>query len=402
MANAKWAFLNKRLLLIALSHTITDLSQGALPILLPFFKNAFALSYTQVGLIVLTQNITSSVIQPLFGIITDRLSLPWLTPVSLVLAGLGTAATGLATSYPVLLMIVVVTGLGVAAFHPQAAKNAHAVSAIEARGQSMAVYSIGGNLGQACGSIFMSALIALPGTLANTLYFCLPALVLAVMLWRNLPGTAPQPRAGRPANKAADAKGPIPIMVIGILLTYILLRTSINTGLINYIPLYYADFLGGSPVYAGYLVSGYMLSGVAGTYVGCILGDKFGRKTVIMGSMLLSFPLLSLLKATTGLWTLALVSAIGFIYIASFSSTIVLAQEMMPGHEALAASLTTGFSIGLSGFSVTLLGFFADRFGVPSVFNVIAMIPIAAFAIAWFLPGRLFKPDIIVKPQPQN
>jgi FSR family fosmidomycin resistance protein-like MFS transporter len=389
----KLPFLNKPLLLISLSHVITDLSSGALPILLPFFKSAFGLSYAQVGIIVLTQNFTSSIIQPLFGYITDRLSLSWLTPLSLLLAGIGTAATGLATSYQMLLMIVVITGLGVAAFHPQSAKDVHTVSDVSVRGQSMAVYSLGGNLGQACGSIFMMALLTLPGSMSNTLYFCLPAVVLSILLWMNLgqisaKSDMPSTLKGKETNRV-----PFPYAKTGILLSYIFLRTSISAGLITYIPLYYVDFLGGSHLYASYLISGYLLSGVLGTYAGGILGDKFGRKTVIIGSMLLTFPLLSLFKYTTGFWTLALVVAIGFVYISSFSSTIVLAQEMMPGHEALAASLTTGLSIGLSGIAVTLLGYIADHSGIPSVFTVIALIPIAAFSLAFFLPGRFFQRD---------
>ena len=98
MTEPKKSFITKPLLLVALSHVMTDLSAGALPILLPFFKSAFALSYSQVGFIVLTQNFTSSIIQPLFGYLPDRLSLPWLVPAGLLLAGMGMAATGLATS----------------------------------------------------------------------------------------------------------------------------------------------------------------------------------------------------------------------------------------------------------------------------------------------------------------
>lgn len=99
------------------------------------------------------------------------MALAWLVPAGLLLAGVGTAATGLAPSYPALLTIVIITGLGVATFHPQAAKSVYEVSAMHSRGRSMSIYSLGGNLGQACGSVFMMALLALPGAISNTLYF---------------------------------------------------------------------------------------------------------------------------------------------------------------------------------------------------------------------------------------
>jgi len=347
MTDKKPSFLNKHLLLIAFSHAVTDLSVGALPILLPFFKSTFALTYTQVGFIVLIQNLASSVIQPIFGYLSDRLALAWLVPAGLLLAGVGTAATGLAPSYPALLAIITITGLGVATFHPQAAKSVYEVSAMHSRGRSMAIYSLGGNLGQALGSVFMMALLALPGSISNTLYFCLPAIVLSALLWKDLPQALPNPVVDSITKEKTATTTPIPYKMVSILLIYIFLRTSISAGLVNFIPLYYVDYLGGSHIYAGYLITGYLLSGVAGTYVGGSLGDKFGRKTVILVSMILTLPLLVLFQYTTGFWAFPVLMAIGFTYIASFSSTIVLAQEMMPGYEALAASLTLGFSIGL-------------------------------------------------------
>jgi FSR family fosmidomycin resistance protein-like MFS transporter len=377
---------------VAISHAFNDLSVGALPILLPFFKTAFNLSYAEVGVIVLIQNFTSSTIQPVFGFLADRLSRPWFIPVGLLLAGLGTAATGLAPTYMALLWIVIITGLGTAAFHPQAAKTVHTVSDLTNRGHNMAIYSVGGNLGQASGSLFMMALLSLPGAMNNTIYFCLPAIVLFALLWYNLSRPIGQSQH-EPAVRKKTAQRPLPYALLSILLAYIFFRSSIAAGLTAYIPLYYAGYLGGSPMFASYLLSGYLLSGVPGTYIGGILGDRVGRKTVIMGSMLLTLPLLTLLKYTTGIFTFPLLVIIGLVYISSFSSTIVLAQEMMPGYEALAASLTLGFSVGLGGLAVTFLGFVADCFGLPSVFTVIALVPIAALAVAFFLPGRLFQRD---------
>jgi FSR family fosmidomycin resistance protein-like MFS transporter len=116
-------------------------------VLLPFLQTAFNLTYAQVGIIVMAQNITSSVIQPAFGFVADRMSLPWLIPAGVLLSGIGIAVTGLVGSYHTLLAIVIITGLGVASFHPQGSKSAHFVSAGSRKGQSMAIFSLGGNLG---------------------------------------------------------------------------------------------------------------------------------------------------------------------------------------------------------------------------------------------------------------
>jgi FSR family fosmidomycin resistance protein-like MFS transporter len=399
MNEQKQPFISKSLFLIALSHLITDLSQGALPILLPFFKNAFDLSYTQIGFIVLAQNFTSSVIQPIFGYVTDRHALPWLVPAGLLLSGLGMAATGFASSYAFLLMIVIFTGLGIAAFHPQASKASHFVSAAGLRGRSMAVFSVGGNLGNAIGSVFMMMLLTLPGVLNNTMYFCLPAIVLSVVVWLNLPRITPPVRKRAAGGMKGVDRRPFPFAHMVVLLAFIFLRSSIAAGLLAYIPLYYADYLGGSHVYASYLLSVFSVSGVVGTLVGGTLSDRIGRKTVIVGSMVLVFPLLCLFQYTSGPLTMLLTAATGFILVSSFSTATVLAQEMMPGYEASAASLSIGFSIGMGGIGVTLLGYVADHFNVPMVFTVISLIPVGGFVLASFLPGRLFQRDhVAVRP----
>lgn len=392
MQPAKEPVLTLPLVLLALSHAVTDLGQGALPVLLPFLQTAFGLTYAQVGIIVLTQNITSSVIQPAFGYFADRLSLPWIIPAGILLSGIGIAVTGHVSSYPVLLAVVVITGLGVAAFHPQGTKGAHLVSASSRRGQSMAVFSLGGNFGLAAGTVLMGALVTLPGGIGNTVWFLLPAVVTSGLVWLNLARVSPATPSSASAHKS-QGRGRLPYYLMTVVLTFILVRTTIHTGLTTFIPLYYVNYLGGSAVYAGYLLSAFLSGGVGGTFVGGTLSDRFGRKTLIILSMLLSWPLLALVQYTGGLATIALMFVTGFFLIASFAPLLVLAQEMMPGYEALAAGLTIGFSIGLGGVGATALGFLADHFGIPSVFTVISVLPAASIAIALLLPGRLFRSD---------
>jgi FSR family fosmidomycin resistance protein-like MFS transporter len=380
------------LILLALSHMVTDLSQGALPMLLPSLKTALNLSYTQIGLLVLIQNVTSSIIQPIFGAITDKMSLPWLLPVSVFLSGLGMAITGFMPSYNALLFAVVLGGLGVAGFHPQASKSAHFVSPEAIRGRSMGVFSVGGNLGMALGAGFMMLLMTSNGGLHNTLWFVLPGSVTAVLLWKNLSSVSPASFRRIGQVKAPEHRSINWSMLI-LLLTFIFFRSTLHAGLSTYIPLYYVNYLNGSPVYAGYMLSLFLGGGVFGTFLGATLSDKLGRKTIIAGSMVVVLPMVAALPFTSGLVMMALLTCIGFVLISSFATTLVLAQEMMPGYEGMASGLTIGFTIGLGGLGVTILGYIADLYGIPTIFSVLPFLPLIGLFLSLPLPGRLFKSD---------
>lgn len=389
----KEPYISKPLALLTISHLVTDLSQGALPVLLPFLQTAFHLTYTQIGIIVLMQNLTSSVIQPLFGVITDKVSLPWLIPASVLLAGFGLSITGYSGNYYLLLLTVVLGGLGVASFHPQASKSAHQLSSTGAKGRSMGIFSVGGNAGMAFGSIFMTLLLSLPGNLTNTIYFFIPAGLLSVILYMNLSTITPRetPAATLAGKQNKAGSQPLNYFFLGALLMYIFIRSSIHTGLTTYLPVYYINYLSGSPVFASYLISAFLLAGVFGTFLGGVLSDRIGRKAVIMLSMALSLPLLVLLPYTSGLLTIVLLALIGLILISSFATTVVLAQEMMPGYVGLASGLTIGFSIGLGGVGATVLGWIADHFGVPSVFTALSLLPIAGLFCIHLLPGSVLE-----------
>lgn len=392
--NNKQPFISKPLALLSIAHVVTDLSQGALPVLLPYLKTAFDLTYAQIGVLVLMQNLTSSVIQPVFGFLTDKKSMPWLIPVGILASGLGLATVGMINSYYLLLAAVIVGGIGVASFHPQASKSAHYVSDKTLRGRSMAVFSVGGNLGLALGSIFMIFLLELPGIMDNTIYFALPAIATASLVWLNLPIMSPKSFAPAAATATkSDAPSSLPVLLLLLLLTFIFVRSSIHTGLTTYIPLYYINYLSGDPLYAGYLLSVFLLAGVVGTFIGGVLSDKYGRKTVIMASMATTIPLIPLFQYTSGFVTVILAAVTGAMLISSNATTVVLAQEMMPRYVGMASGLTIGFSIGLGGVGATILGYVADHFGVPSVFTVLSVLPLTGMVMAYFLPGKLSKPD---------
>lgn len=393
MLNTRTSWLPQPLLLLALSHMVTDLSQGALPVLLPSLKTALDLSYTQVGVIVLVQNLTSSIIQPLFGMITDKVSLPWLLPISIFLSGLGLSITGFMTSYPALLLSVIIGGLGVAGFHPQASKSVHFVSSDALRGRSMGLFSVGGNFGMAVGASFMMFLTTLPGGLYNSIWFVIPSSITALLIWRYLDKVSPH--SFQHAGKSTTAKPKfIRLQPLLILLTFIFFRSTLHAGLSTYIPIYYVNYLNGSPIYAGYLLSLFLIGGVFGTFVGAMLSDKFGRKTILTFSMVIVLPMVAAIPFTSGVVTMILLVFTGFSLISSFATTLVLSQEMMPGYEGMASGLTIGLTIGLGGVGVTGLGYIADLYGVPAVFSIMPLLPLVGLLLSSFLPGRLLRRDV--------
>ncbi|MDR2007145.1 MAG: MFS transporter [Acidaminococcales bacterium] len=386
----KKSFLSLPLLLVAAGHLAVDLGQGALPVLLPFIRDLFGLSYTQVGIVVMVQNITSSVIQPLFGYMIDKVYWPPLLPVSIFIAAIAMSLTGYALSYGWLLVIIVFAGLGSACFHPQGAVAINSISDDDTRGKSMGLFSVGGNLGFALGSLFMAFLLTkLAGGLSGTIYFAIPSVTVALLLCLSL-GKIPDIRKSNPGKGRACQKNATPYLLLAILLAVIFVRSTIHTSLQTYMPLYYINYLKEDPAYAGYLVALFLFGGACGTFIGASLSDRFGRKTIIVLSMAASMPLIAFFPHVSGLLCQLAVFLAGLALVSSFATTLVLAQEMMPANIGVASGLTVGFSVGLGGVGTTLLGAAADHFDLPAVLLILALMPIAGLVCALWLPGRMF------------
>lgn len=375
---------------LVLGHLVTDLQGGALPIVLPHLKEIFALSYSQLAAIVLTQNITSSVIQPLFGYLTDKKSLPQLLPYCAALAGAGFAAVGWVSSYEFLLLAVIFIGIASATYHPQASKTVNFLSTKAAKAKNMGLFSLGGNAGMAFGSLGMAFLISLPGGLHNTIYFLLPGLVVFGLMLKCMPAYIQVNQAYNNLRQAAEVKhadNNIPYLGLLFLLLFIFLRSTIHTGLSTYLPLFFMKFRSCDSSFASMLVSGFLLGGVAGTYIGAVLSDRLGARKIILGSIVCSIPAIWLINlAVSPVTALAAVIMAGFAIIGSFATTIILAQSLLPNNVGMAAGLTIGFSVGMGGFGVTLLGILADNWGLPLVMQLITWLPVAAAIIAVWIP----------------
>ena len=351
---------------LALGHLVTDLQAGALPIVLPHLKELFALSYSQLAFIVLTQNITSSVIQPLFGYITDKKSLPGMLPFCAAMAGAGFAFVGWVPAYALLMCTVVVIGVASATYHPQASKTTNFLSTDNNKAANMGLFSLGGNAGMAAGSLLMAFLMKYMPEYKR------------VNLEHNLMVQA---------AKKSGAVQKIPYAGLAFVLMFIFLRSTIHTGLSTYLPLFFINFRNAAPEFASMLVSFFLLGGVAGTYIGAVLSDKLGARRIILGSVLCSIPAIWLIaNVTQPAAVLFAVALAGFSIIGSFATTTILAQTMLPNNVGMAAGLTIGFSVGMGGFGVTMLGFLADYYGLPFVMGLITVLPVLAAAVAFKIP----------------
>lgn len=370
---------------LATGHLWADFLQGAIPALLPFLIAERGYSYGAAGALLLAASLGSSLVQPLFGVASDRFSLPWLMPLGLALGGAGLATVGLTDSYAATFAAVVVSGLGVAAFHPEAARYANYASRSQ-RGQGMSMFSLGGNAGFALGPLLVTPAVlafGLPGTLLALIPLWLAAGLLVFELAR-LRAHAPAPTRienGRRVTTGRDEWGPF-----ARLASIVGLRSAVFFGLQAFIPVYFAVELGTSEAAGNGALSVMLIAGAVGTYVGGRLVDRLGRRPIVVLSMGALCPLL-VAFLLVGRWpATALLAAIGFVVIANFSITVVMGQEYLPNRLGLASGITLGAAIGFGGLAAAALGALADATSLETTLWTIAVIPLPALLIALTLP----------------
>lgn len=377
-------------LAIILGHLVTDLQSGALPIALPFLKEMFSLNYTQMAFIVLVQNVMTSVIQPFFGYITDKKSLPHFLSWTAALGGAGLVFVGYSTSYLMLLAAVTFISLASATYHPQASKTCNLLSNSSNKARNMGYFSVGGNGGMAIGSFMMTYLAVREGGLHNCVYFIIPGVLVFILLQHAMPEFKRVNFEYNKLNaeKKKDTAGlGISYASVVFMLLYIFLRSTVHSSIHTYLPVYFMKFRGFDTVTASNLVTLFLLSGVVGTLCGAILTDKLGPKKIIVGSILLSaIPVGFVPYATTPIAAFIAVSMAGFFIISSFATTVVVVQGMLPNNVGMASGLTIGFSVGMAGFGVTVLGYLADTFGLPTVLYSLVVLPVLAALIASRIP----------------
>src|SRR6266446_276504 len=367
--------------LLALGHMVIDINQGSLPAILPVVKDALNLSYAATGVIVLTANITSSMIQPLFGYLADNTARRWLLPLSVLLSTVGLAFIGLAPSYAAVLALVMVTGFGVAAFHPEGYRTATQVAG-ERKATGVSIFSTGGNIGVALGPPLITALVTTLG-LAGSLGLLVPGLLVAGLLMAVLPGLS-RPLPARTQSAALAPKTMVGAM--SLLILVIAVRSWTQIGFSTYVPFYYLEVLKGDPRMVGTLLAVFLGAGAAGTLIAGPISDRMGHRRYMVGVFFLATPLAVGFMLASGIWSFILLGALGVVLVSTFTVSVVLGQAYMPRNVGMASGLIVGFAIGAGGIGATALGWIADHWGLSSALWISALTPVLGCLLALTLP----------------
>jgi FSR family fosmidomycin resistance protein-like MFS transporter len=363
------------LILIFLGHVCVDTSQGILPVVLTKLKDLFDLDYFQVGLVMTILNITSSMIQPLLGYMADRFRTGWFVPWGILWTALCMGLLGWVPHYAFVLVLVAFAGFGTAAFHPRAMMAVSFISG-NRKGFGTAVFSTGGNLGFALGPMVGSFLVLGLGIHA-TAGLVLPAILITFLIL-SYPGDFLKRESSSRRESAKETKTvavPVPWGSLTLLCLIVTLRAWVYMSFITYLPM----FLRGQGIglrTGSFVLTVFLAGGAAAGLYGGHLSDRVGRKAVIIVSMLLYPAFASLMISSNGPWIWLLSCASGAALLASFSVTIVLAQELLPGYLGLVSGLILGLGFGMGGMGVAASGWIADRMGLYSTFWILALVPL--------------------------
>ncbi|MHC2833623.1 MFS transporter [Bacillus sp. F9_6S_D1_P_5] len=376
---------------ISFGHFLNDSMQAVVPALFPILEKTMNLSYMQVGWIAFALNMTSSIMQPVFGMYSDKKPSPFLLPLGMFSSMLGMIGLAFAPNFIVVIISVLFIGLGSAVFHPEGARVAYMAAGAK-RGLAQAIYQVGGNTGNSLAPIF-TALIFVPLGQIGSLGFTAFAAVGIVLLifvsnwYRNELATGAVRRKKRAALEAENAIVSTHIKFVIILLVFLtFVRSWYGAGIGNFYQFYLIEHYGLSIKNAQYFVFAFMIAGVLGTFFGGPLADRFGKKTIIVFSMLGSAPLALLLPHVSLMWVVPLFLCIGFISSSSFSVIVVYAQELVPGKVGMVSGLIVGLAFGLGALGSVVLGKLADIYSLQFIMLLCSCLPLIGLT-SWFLPS---------------
>jgi FSR family fosmidomycin resistance protein-like MFS transporter len=377
---------------LSFCHLLNDLMQSLLPAIYPVLKQSFGLSFRQIGLITLVHQITASLLQPMIGVYTDRRPQPYSLAIGMAFTLAGMLLLAFGVTFSLIILASALIGLGSAVFHPESSRIARLASGGR-HGFAQAFFQVGGNAGSAFGPL-MAAFIVVPNGQRSIAWFSLMALVGIAFLWtvgnwyRDNGAVMMHRHVGVPAANVLPSRGTA--LALALLIALLFSKYVYLASFGSYYTFYLIDRFQLSVRSAQIHLFLFFGAVAAGTMIGGPIGDRFGRRRVILWSILGVLPFSLALPHADLVWTRVLSVAIGLILASAFSAIIVYAQELVPGRVGTISGLFFGFAFGIAGIGAAVLGELADRTNISVVYQVCAFLPAIGILAFWLprVPGQ--------------
>jgi FSR family fosmidomycin resistance protein-like MFS transporter len=379
------------LIVLGLAHLLNDMMQSLIPAVYPILKEAYSLSFVQIGLITLTFQIAGALLQPVMGFVTDRHPAPYSPVVGMMFTLSGLISLAFAQSYFVILVSVTLIGIGSSIFHPEATRIAR-YAAGNRQGLAQGIFQVGGQAGGALGPVF-AALIIVPLGQPSLAWFAVAAvLAMTLLTWigskqRQISAEFLAMRTARSKNGNATIEhAPLTIGIGLVVLTFLMfIKNAYGESFRSFYTFYLIDRFGLSIPSAQMMLFIFLLAAAVGVLIGGVVGDRIGRYRIIWISVLGPFPLTLILPYADLFWTGVLTIAINLIMASAFASILIYAMDLLPNRIGLIGGLFYGLNFGLGGIAAALLGVLADSYGIEAVYQICSFLPLAGL-LAWFLP----------------
>ncbi|WP_252243834.1 MFS transporter [Clostridium sp. ZBS14] len=387
--------MNKKFIrLFAAGHLVTDIYQGALPAMLPFLISEKKLSYAAAAFLIFAANASSSIIQPLFGIYADKISLPWALGTGVLLGGIGIGVSGVTSSYNMIFALVALSGVGIALYHPEGARLTNKFSS-ENKTTAVSQFAAGGNIGFAVGPIITTVILSILG-LKGTIVLCIPAIIMGLILLYEARYFSENENELVNERDCIRNKGEVKADqwgAFGRLTLTLLCRSTVFFGLNTFLALYFVHVLNQSEVHGSIALSTLIVVGAVGTLFSGKLADKVGnKKVIILGYSCLVPLLICFLSIKNPIIVTIILIPLGFFLYMPYSPMIALGQKYLPNHVGLASGVTMGLGVTMGGVVSPILGWISDNYGIHTALCTLMVMPIFAVILARKLP--VYNEDI--------